>query len=44
MVLGRFAGLGVLVVLGVGNGMLVEKLAMWNLFLRNSGVTGWRLM
>jgi len=40
MVLGRLAGLGALVVLGVGNGMLVEKLAMRNPVLRNSGVTG----
>jgi len=40
MVMGRLAGLGISLVLGVGSGMPVEELAMWNLFLRNSGVTG----
>jgi len=40
MVLGRLAGLGALLVLGVGSGVPVEKLVIWNLFLRNSRVMG----
>jgi len=40
MIVQRLAGLDALIVLGVGNGILVERLAMWNPFLRNSGVTG----
>ena len=40
----RFVGLGVLSLLGVGNGITVEMLAIRNPFLSSSGVTGWRLM
>jgi len=40
MVLGRLAGLDALLVMGVGSGVPVEKLAIWNPFLRNSGVMG----
>ncbi len=40
MILGRLVGLGMLLVLGVGSGMPVEELAMWNPFLKNSGVMG----